>query len=294
MIRKFSNDHLLPFSALFPLFLFLMVSCSEKINLKLDDSEIRLVVEGEITNEPGRHLVKITRSAGYFSNRPPEAVSGALVSITDGELVYDLVEESPGRYLTSPEVAGVPGKTYTLNLLIDGVEHQASSTMKEVMDIDSIQARPGSRTEGVYEILLFAQEPATPGDFYMWRTYRNDTLLTDSISKVIFLADDLINGRYLNGLIVQTAEASPGDEITLEMLAVPEDYYQFVLTLMIESRWRGGPFDGPPANVIGNVSGNSLGFFVAYSKTRKQLMVPSQKAIDFSLQIPSSPLQESE
>lgn len=294
MIHRISNDYLFTFRVLLPLFLLLMVSCSEKIDLKLDESEIRLVVEGEITNEPARHLVKITRSAGYFSNRPPEAVEGALVSFTDGDLVYELVEESPGRYVTSPEVTGVPGKTYTLNLLIDGVDYQASSTMKEVMDIDSIQLRPSSRTEGVYEILLFAQEPATPGDFYMWRTYRNDTLLTDSISQVIFLSDDLINGRYINGLIVQTAEASPGDQITLEMLAVPEDYYQFVLTLMIESRWRGGPFDGPPANVNGNFSGNALGFFVAYSQTRKGLIVPSQKAIDFSLQIPFYPLQESE
>jgi hypothetical protein len=249
--------------------LWIATSCTELIEIEVDDAAVRLVIEGEITNEAARHAVKITRSANYFSNLPATRVTGAIVSISDGDQTFILTEDEPGIYMTDPDVQGVPGRNYELAVLTDGIEYTASSTMKQVMPIDSIQLRPSARDEGNYEVLLFAQEPDTPGDFYMWRSYRNDTLLTDSISKVIFLGDDLINGRYLSGLLVQQVEAAPGDEITLEMLAVPEDYFLFVLTLMIESRWRGGPFDAPPANVQGNISNGALGFFVAYSQTRE-------------------------
>jgi hypothetical protein len=267
------------FNILKPLFLsgavfFMLSSCTELIDIKLDDSEVRLVIEGEITNEPARHAVKITRSANYFSNEPAPRVTGAIVSITDSENSHILIEEEPGLYLTEPDVFGTPGKTYQLTVLTGGMEYTATTEMKQVMPIDSIQFRRSVQDEKKYEILLYAQEPTAPGDHYMWKSYKNDSLLTDSISKVIFLSDDLINGRYLNGLIVQQIEAIPGDEITLEMLAVPQEYYQFVLTLMIESRWRGGPFDGPPANIQGNISNNALGFFVAYSKTSDTRKIP--------------------
>lgn len=252
----------------------MLSSCTELIDIKLDDSEVRLVIEGEITNEPARHAVKITRSANYFSNEPAPGVTGAIVSITDGENSHILIEEEPGLYLTEPDVFGTPGKTYQLTVLTGGMEYTATTEMKQVMPIDSIQFRRSVRDEKNYEVLLYAQEPTAPGDHYMWKSYKNDSLLTDSISKVIFLNDDLINGRYLNGLIVQQIEAIPGDEITLEMLAVPQEYYQFVLTLMIESRWRGGPFDGPPANIQGNISNGALGFFVAYSQTRNKRTIP--------------------
>lgn len=255
-------------------FVLLFSSCTELIDIKLDDADVIIVIEGEISSKPGRHLVKVTRSAGYFSNQPAPRVSGATVSITDGFNIYLLTEDEPGHYYTEESVFGEAGKTYYLSVIIDGTEYNASSEMKPVMPIDSIQFRRSVREEGFWEVLLFAQEPDTPGDYYMWRSYRNDTLLTDSISKIIFLGDELINGRYLNGLIVQQVEASPGDEITVEMLAVPQDYFQFVLTLLIESRWRGGPFDGPPANIRGNISNGALGFFVAYSKTREKRAIP--------------------
>lgn len=252
----------------------MLSSCTELIDIKLDDSEVRLVIEGEITNEPARHAVKITRSANYFSNEPAPRVTGAIVSITDGENSHILIEEEPGLYLTEPDVFGTPGKTYQLTVLTNGMEYTAISEMKQVMPIDSIQFRRSVRDEKNYEVLLFAQEPETPGDFYLWRSYRNDSLLTDSISKVDFQSDILINGSYLNGYPVHQVEATPGDEITLEMLSVPEDYFLFVITLMIETQWRGGPFDGPPANIQGNISNNALGFFVAYSKTSDTRKIP--------------------
>lgn len=273
------SNYISTYSLLKPFLLFIILiqwtsSCTERIDIDLDDSEIRLVVEGQITNEPAKHFVKITRSANYFSNQPPTKVIGAVVTISEGNNLYPLTEEEPGLYFTEPDVAGTPGKTYQLSMIIEGKTYVATSQMKQVMPIDSIQLKLNTKETGFFDVLLFGQEPATPGDHYMWRAYKNGTLQTDSISKIIFLGDDLVNGRYINGLVVQQVEAEPEDLITLEMMAVPKDYFQFVLTLMIESRWRGGPFDGPPANIRGNISGNALGFFVAYSFTKTDRAVP--------------------
>ena len=94
----------------------LMVSCTEKIDVKLGDTYTRLVVEGSITNEMKSHKVVLTKTTSYFYDEPAPRVTGALISITDGNTIFPLTETSPGTYETASDVKGEAGKFYTLNI----------------------------------------------------------------------------------------------------------------------------------------------------------------------------------
>ena len=60
-------------------------ACTEGIDIDLNEGENnRLVVAGEITNEPGPYSVRLTRSTSYFYNQPAPAELGAKVTISDG------------------------------------------------------------------------------------------------------------------------------------------------------------------------------------------------------------------
>jgi hypothetical protein len=91
-------------------------SCVERIDIKLDESYTRLVVEGAITTDTMVHTVLLSSTTSYYYNQEVPPVTGAILSITDGTDEYIMHEDEPGVYRTGTAVCGVPGKTYTLNI----------------------------------------------------------------------------------------------------------------------------------------------------------------------------------
>ncbi len=274
-------------STLIIIIAFLLTQCTEKINLDLDSTYERVVIEGYLTDEFKSHQIKITNSADYFVNKAADPISGANVTISDGTNTLTLSEVEPGIYETDP-ISGVIGNTYTLSIDIEGTNYSASSYMYSCPPIDSLsfilnklkKNIDSEEKEDYLEVLIYAQEPGDEVNHYAWKAYRNDTLVTDTLREVFFSDDVFINGSYVNGVGVQFIEGTINDTITLEMLSITEEYYDFMLKVMLETDWDGGPFDGPPANFYGNISNDALGFFAVYSIQRRTTIVPEDVPID--------------
>jgi hypothetical protein len=272
----------------FLLLLLLLSRCTERIEVKVDSSYTRLVVEGYISTDTTQHLVRLTRSGDYFYNKPAQPVSGAIVSISDGDNVEMLTEsnEKPGLYMTDPSYYGVSGKTYTLIISqvdIDNngetEEYTASSELRPVGSVDSIQLKNISGNDfNIYEILVFAWDPPVK-NFYAFRVLRNGNLITDSLHEMIVQDDIFFNGNYAYGIPSQFLDQSdkdeviyPGDTITLEINGITEDYYNFILEAQSEIFYHTPIFSGPPANISSNISNGALGFFTAWSVNRTSVI----------------------
>jgi Domain of unknown function (DUF4249) len=270
------------------LMLVLLSHCTERIDVEVKSSYTRLVVEGYISTDTTRHLVKLTRSGDYFYNKPAQPVTGATVSISDGEDVEILAEsiENPGLYMTNPSYYGVPGKVYTLNISrvdIDNngetEEYSASSELRPVGSVDSIQLENISGTDfSIYEILVFAWDPPVK-NFYAFRVWKNGSLITDSLQEMIVQNDIFFNGNYAYGIPSQFLDQGkkdeiiyPGDIITLEINGITEEYYNFILEAQSETFYQTPIFSGPPANISSNISNGALGFFTAWSVTRRSVV----------------------
>lgn len=249
--------------------LLMLCSCTEKIDVDLFESPVKLVVEGYVTNELRQHTVVLSRSSPYYSYTPPEMVSGATVTIEDTSALYSLYEVTPGFYVTNEAFAGSPGNLYTLTIQVDGEIYSATSSMPSVQPIDSISFYKSETQEWVYEIGLWTQEPPEPGHHYFWKVYKDFVLMSKNITQLEFASDDLINGNYLSGLKVQTVKARAENRITLEMASITEEYYEYCLAIIKETLYSDGPFESAPASITGNISNGALGFFTAYSLTRK-------------------------
>lgn len=249
------------------IFALLLCRCTEKIDVKLFDSPAQLVVEGYVTNAIAQHSVVLSWSSPYFSDSPPEMVSGAIVSIEDSANVYTLSENYPGIYISDMYFAGIPGRTYTLTIELEGDIFTASSEMPDVQRIDSIGFFQRPEHEIFFDIKIYSQEPASPGDHYFWRVYKDYNLVTKNLTQYEFANDDLINGNYMNGIKVQTVEAKVGNRITLEMASITEEYYEYCLAIIKETLYADGPFESAPASINGNIDNGAQGFFTAYSLT---------------------------
>ena len=260
-----------------------LAACVEKINITLDTTYVRLVVDGSVSTDTSKYSVNLTHTADYFYNAPIPRVTNANVTLYDGDSTYTLKETEPGKsgiYETESDIAGVVGKTYTLNVSLAGeiggnTNYSSSCQLMSVTHLDSatILLHADWGKDGVNEIKVFAQEPGNEVNFYMFNLYRNGKLMSDSISKVVVSDDKYINGSYINGLGTFYLNNSnpweklfPGDTITLQMSGITKEYYNFVSE--VKSAGFNIPFFmGPPANVVGNVNNGGVGFFTAYSNS---------------------------
>lgn len=97
------------------LLLFGLMACEEIHTPAIDEQEDVLVFEGLITNQPGPHYVKISKSAGYNEYSVFEQVQNYTVQIEDkmGES-YVLTEQSPGYYVSTASLAGLYNHEYRI------------------------------------------------------------------------------------------------------------------------------------------------------------------------------------
>lgn len=268
----------------------LAFSCTEKIDIQLDDSYIRLVVDGAITTDTMAHIVVLKTTSSYYYNQPMPMVSGAQVSITDGTRTFNLKEDSEGVYRTDSSVYGIGGHTYTLNIKLasaigGNTDYSAVSTLNPIKPLDSVSLlfHPEWSRKGIWEVKCYVQEPPTV-DFYRFLILKNRKLLTDTLNEWFVTDDKFFNGSYTNGATVaylQQGSANEGlnkgDTVTVEVNSIGKEYANFLWEAQAELRGSNPLFSGPPANVKGNINNGAIGFFAAYSATRSFAITPEFK-----------------
>ncbi|OFY36127.1 MAG: hypothetical protein A2W91_04905 [Bacteroidetes bacterium GWF2_38_335] len=248
-----------------------LTGCKEKIEIDLDETTSRLVIDAELTTEKKVHSVKLNMSTSYFEEGSMPTVSGALVILNDGSGDLMLNETDPGVYSTPDDFAGIPGKTYMLTVSYDGKKYTATSVMPQVVPMDSIvfekttlPIQPGviiDPAKSYYNICVYCQEPGNTKDFYMVDVIKNGVMLTDTLAKKIIMDDEVVNGSYLDGYRAIQINAVPGDEINFSISTIQREYFLFVYSV-IQTQFSGNPFSGPPANADTNFSGGAAGFFI--------------------------------
>jgi hypothetical protein len=256
-----------------------MTSCTERIDIDLDDSYTRLVVYGTITTDTTRHFIELSTTSSYYYNEAPPPVTGASLEISDDQGNSESLNEvEPGKYSTSPLFFVIPGRTYTLRIElaqeINGHStYMATSIANPIYPIDSIGLvyQPDWGEKGFYEVTCYYQDPPTK-DFYMFNIFKNGDLLTDTISYRAVTDDAFFNGNYTNGIGVGYLDQSrerevlkAGDTITFQGCNIPEEYFTFIMALQAETGYQNPLFSGPPANVKSNISNGAAGFFAAYA-----------------------------
>lgn len=267
------------------------LSCTEIVEIDLDTTYTRLVVEGGVTNDSIHHQVQLSLSRDYFYNQAAPRVSNAVVHLEfeDISLLMEEHDNIPGLYLTPYAFRGTIGTTYSLS--IDQVDvdedgtyesYNASSTMPGGVELDSILLNYSSSVYGNgWEVYMFALDPPSK-DWYGMRFWKNSELISPKLIDYSIQTDDFYNGKYLfYGIPIayysddETEEQLfPGDTVSLELHSIERDYYNFVGDAQLEIFGSNPLFSGPPANIRSNIDNGASGAFTAYSVYRASAIVP--------------------
>lgn len=173
---------------------------------------------------------------------------------------YPLTETAPGNY-TMDLLAGVPGNTYTMNVLTNGKNYIAQSVMPAVVKLDSVTTKTSDFDSKKRQVIIHYQD--TPGIANQYRVvmYVN----TVQVKAVFAYNDDFNDGKYVrNEIRQQDIDIYPGDKVTIEMQCIDKPVYTYWLTLMQQSD--SGPGGGvTPSNPPANISPQVLGYFSAHT-----------------------------
>jgi hypothetical protein len=243
------------------LFFFVLFSCTKVINVNLNNANPNIVIEGVVSDAPGPYEVKLTQTVNFSDPNSFPPVTGATVKITDSVLgITDLLKEMvPGTYVTQKLLQGFTGHTYQLDVLSNGQEYTASSTMpgKVVLDSVTFYSTNIFGTKSTNAIANF-QDPAGITNYYTFTEYVNG----QAISQTFNFSDRLSDGKYIRRqLFNDSSYINPGDQVSIEMHCVDNQVWQYFNTL---GQARGNNSQAiTPANPVSNISNNALGYFSA-------------------------------
>jgi phosphotransferase system IIB component len=271
----------------------LAVGCTENIdNIQLDTTRPRLVVEGYISTDTTRQMVKLSKLGDALKQDPIQVVSNALVTISDGTKTFNLAEDATkkGTYFTAPDVYGVPGRTYTLNIRNVDInndktmeEYSAISLLKRLNPIDSVHLVYNNTNPRFinWSVNLYTMDPGQGRNFYLIKVTKNSVLLTDSVFKYSIGDNSGFEGKYYNGFPVynlreerKDERVSRGDTVKVELYGITEDYFSFIYSYITDYYPKVPIFSGPSANIPSNIkpTDDAVGIFTAYSVKRKSVI----------------------
>lgn len=272
----------------FPLFIgllcLLLSGCRELVEIDLPNQNPQMVVEAEITDTPGPHVVKLTLTQEYFSDEELPPIENAEVRIRDNQGYEELLlQTKPGIYVSS-NLQGIIGNTYTLTIEWNGEVYESTGTLLEEAKIDSLTyryfpANPPLLDEGYY-IIAYGTMPQGRDNFFRFKVYENDSLYNGR-SDLFIQSDELLGDTETLSLRFPYP-FQPDDEIHLEMYTLNKDMYQYYLELITLLYNDGGLFSPPPQNPVSNIRnltnpGNPpLGYFQVASITSGTILIEEE------------------
>jgi hypothetical protein len=248
-------------------------SCEKTVFLDLDQTPSKIVIEGLVTNQPGYQFVKVTRTVDFYESGETPRITDATVLVEDdlgNQFIYihnpNNHPDSSGYYLPVVPFVGETGRTYYLTVEVNGEQYEASDKLYDVTLIDSLEYRVNIDEEDdpkedgkFYEVLMYAKEPQETDDYYLFKFFRNDSLVLYNPSDIYF-SDDKTLGEEINGIPSPVFYAL-GDSARVEMYSLSRTGYVFYNDLFNLINNDGGMFSPPPANSRTNLSNGALGFF---------------------------------
>ncbi|RYG19742.1 MAG: DUF4249 domain-containing protein [Chitinophagaceae bacterium] len=245
-------------------------SCEKVIDLNLDNTEPKIVIEAIFTDLNVRHTFTLSSTSNFDQNNAKIPVTGAVVVLMEENgPTLSFSELTPGAYTTTTRYKGVPGKKYTLSVTSGGKTYVATSIMPSPVAIKSISQAELTFFNTTRKIVqLNYKDPLGIPNYYYNRVFVN------SVKRENFSVDsDRFNdGKEVkNNIFIDEPDLVKGDVVRVQFLTIDVNVYKFLFSIT-QITGNGGP-PTTPANPNSNFSNGALGFFSASTSTEETLVI---------------------
>ncbi|MFS4467560.1 DUF4249 domain-containing protein [Maribacter sp. 2210JD10-5] len=240
-------------------------SCEETVELDLDSSKERLVIEGLIKWEKGtsgqEQRIRLKKVAPFYEGRLTPAI-GATVRVENSEgNVFAFEEANDGDYFTDSFVPEI-GESYTLTVVYDGETYTASEQLIAAPEIDEVnQSTDKGFSQDNPEISVFFTDMENVENYYRVnyrRTRRAEGAIVSIIFENFVFSDEFQDGNQILNFYEEEDEDdfSKDDQFEVTLYGISEAFYNY-LDILEDQDDEGGPFVIPPVNVKGNCNNST-------------------------------------
>ncbi len=243
------------------LFCFVLASCEDVIDVNVSEGKTRLVIEASLDWEKGtagnEQVIKLSKSSPYFQNNSNNAVTGALVKVTNNNTSTEYIfnDENDGTYTISNFIP-VINDTYTLEIVYNGETYTGSETLMGVPTINTInQSVEGGFDDELLELNIYYNDPADEENYYLIK-YREEG---DLFPVLYDLSDEFINGNEIHDFWEKEDNEDnnekpfeAGDKVSMGLYGISKRYYNYIRQLIEQYDNGGNPFSSTPAQIKGN------------------------------------------
>lgn len=277
------------------LLLLLLAGCEKDIDIDLNETTPRLVVEATIENGLAPR-VTLTRSLDYFGKITPELllgsfVRGARVVVNQGGKDYLLREDSfrvnniSLYFYTTDSLQGALNTSYQLRIDAEGRQYNASTQIPAITRrIDSLwwEKAPGFTDSTIVRMMIRATDRQGLGDYIRYFTKANSEPFYPGFNSVF--DDQVIDGKtytiQVDRGVNKNADNSDtslyfrrGDTAVLKLCNINKATFDFWRTFEFNFQSIGNPFSSP-TKVVNNISNGALGYFGGYAAQYRTLVIP--------------------
>ena len=237
--------------------LILFTSCEDVIDLDLENTEPRVVIEAVTDMNTSTINVDVTLTTDFFEQSGPDVVSDASVTLINeaGDAV-DIPVNSDGRYSLSP-IQIISGEKYTLEVIVEGETYTAETFAPyqvDILTIDTILNPPFFEGgDPFYQCLYAWNDTPAQENNYQLLTFINDTIA----GPLSFYDDDGLDGQLFIRPLMSIVEI--GDTVRFQLVSIDEETYDYFVEF--QSAVSQGFNSTTPFNPQGNFNNNALGYF---------------------------------
>ena len=242
----------------FTAFLVSLTSCEKVINLQLNDSAPRVVIQGNIYDQTGPYFIKISKSVTFdeSNNYPP--VTGATVQITDNVNQTEVLTESAAGTYKTTKLRGIPGRSYSLTVKTGSDTYASVAFMPPAVSIDSLNFAT-SPFSGEKAATVRFSDPPFAVNFYRLVYFVNNV----QQKEFYILDDELFQGGSIKYALLPRGSGLTlvkGDNVTVWLESIDKGVYEYFRTAGHENGQ-----STSPSNPVSNIGNGALGYFNACS-----------------------------
>ncbi len=241
--------------------LFLFSSCEKVIELDLKNSEPVLVIEGSISDQTENHYVRISKTIPFTQKTVFNGFKGAKVTVRSSSgQSHTFTEITDGVYRSS-RFRGLPGASYSLEVMAEGKVYTASSTMPYPVVPDSVSFKKLSflGNSNIYPTVYYRDPPKVQNQ------YRYLLRINNKAQADVVFEDRFNDGNAVSDIIFYDGdELKGGDIINIEMQSIDHNVFKYYFAIS-QIGGNGGP-PVAPANPVSNINNGALGVFNACTR----------------------------
>lgn len=258
------------FLILFALFI-IVTSCQKVIDMKVNDTEPKLVIEANYDAIKEEVLVKISKTINVFSADDFPTIAGASVEITDKNgTTTSLIDQGDGSYLLENYVP-IYNSEYTMQVKVDGTVYKSKDSLVPIVPLDSLsedfQEKSFIFDEG-YIVSLHFQDPVGKNFYRVLQTVNGE--YQEKIGDQLMFGDGVTDNDY-HDIPIYWRVFEAGDTVLIQMNSYSKKTYTYFQELF--DAVSGSEFSTAPTNPASTWSPECLGNFTTFGYATDTIVV---------------------